>query len=465
MDFSTALICIAATTFAACYAWGMRGAVIGGEKGAMLPGAFIGLALAWFSGGEIRESFWIPAAAGAMGMTFGGTEPYGETIGMVLHRGRPDYNPKKGYAGLAFKGALWFSVCGGFLGISFASMTGKIYDSGDLIVFCVLIPLLGQIGYKLFNLPYDKKNGIYPKIFFSLTRREEWGSNVILALALVVMAAVKGDWFTLSMIASGFVFGAIGWLVGMKGFVLVSLPLKNGKNLFEKAFKKGIIDGWKLMEFVLGAFGGFGLSLAFCLNFAAVEKYNSEIVSGGRAYINENLNKLIPLVVSACILGILAINIYQFICGKKNKKVDYFFWDRIERPLYNVIPMALVLLGSELTAKIMTVFFLVFGCSIKCAFDRFEDSKLLPLGQAVVGLICAAVFTGCFFEIYSPFILVFAGTVPYMVTEFASALWANKRKGKNFGYLLSSTAFATVYPTFIVQCVIVLIISWKIFGI
>ena len=61
----------------------MRGAVIGGEKGAMLPGAFIGLILAWFSGGGIRECFWIPAAAGLMGMTFGGIEPYGETIGMV----------------------------------------------------------------------------------------------------------------------------------------------------------------------------------------------------------------------------------------------------------------------------------------------------------------------------------------------------------------------------------------------
>lgn len=101
MDFSTALLCVIFTTFASCYAWGMRGAVIGGEKGAMLPGAFIGLILALFSGGTISEYFWIPAAAAAMGMTYGGTEPYGETIGMVLHRDRPI----KGYTGLAMKGA------------------------------------------------------------------------------------------------------------------------------------------------------------------------------------------------------------------------------------------------------------------------------------------------------------------------------------------------------------------------
>ena len=38
MGFFDAAVCILFTTLAASYAWGMRGAVIGGEKGAMLPG-------------------------------------------------------------------------------------------------------------------------------------------------------------------------------------------------------------------------------------------------------------------------------------------------------------------------------------------------------------------------------------------------------------------------------------------
>ena len=136
MNFSDALICILLTTFASCYAWGMRGTVIGGEKGAMLPGAFIGLILAWFSGGAIRESFFIPAAAGLMGMTFGGIETYGETIGLVLHRDSPDYRPVKGYSGLALKGALWFSICGGFIGMSMASMSYSFYKTRDFVAFC-----------------------------------------------------------------------------------------------------------------------------------------------------------------------------------------------------------------------------------------------------------------------------------------------------------------------------------------
>ena len=105
-------------------------------KRAMLPGVFVGTILAWFSGGEIRENFWIIAAAGLMGMTFGGIETYGETIGMVLHRGTSDYKPIKGYTGLAVKGALWFSLCGGFIAFAFSAMSGKVYSTADIIIFC-----------------------------------------------------------------------------------------------------------------------------------------------------------------------------------------------------------------------------------------------------------------------------------------------------------------------------------------
>ncbi len=464
MDFTTALICIAATTFAACYGWGMRGAVIGGEKGAMLPGAFIGLILAWFSGGAIMDFFWIPAAVGAMGMTFGGTETYGETIGMVLHRGRPDHNPKKGYTGLALKGALWFAVCGGFLGLSFAAMTGEIYKVRDFLILFLLVTPILRLGYEIFNKPYDRDKKVFPKIYFSLTRREEWGGNVVLIIALSVTAAIKCDWLTLMMTCFGFVFGAIGWLVAMKGYVLIALPLKSGRYLLEKLNKKGVVDGWKLMEFVLGAFGGFGLSLAFCLGFPKIAEYN-EIINRNGIYSDETVVTVAPYAISLCILGILAINIYQFVCDRKGKKVDYFFWDRIERPLYSVIPMFFVVFGSVFASKVMTVFMLVFGCAMKCAFDRFDGAKLLPLGQAVVGTVCVAVYAGCFTDLYSPFTIVLVGTVPYMITEFASAVWADLQKGKKIGHLLTSTAFATVYPTFAVQCATILFLFYKIFAI
>ena len=110
MSMSTALICVLFAGFAVCYGWGMRGTIIGGEKGAMLPGLYLGLILAWFAGGGIRENFWIPAAAGLMGMSYGGMEPYAETMSMILHRGSDEYHPVKGYIGLRSREAYGFRL-------------------------------------------------------------------------------------------------------------------------------------------------------------------------------------------------------------------------------------------------------------------------------------------------------------------------------------------------------------------
>ena len=58
------ILCCLFVSFAVHYGWKMRGTVVGGEKGAMVPGLFAGLILALFAGGKIAENFWIPAAAG-----------------------------------------------------------------------------------------------------------------------------------------------------------------------------------------------------------------------------------------------------------------------------------------------------------------------------------------------------------------------------------------------------------------
>lgn len=466
MSFSDALICILLTTFASCYAWGMRGTVIGGEKGAMLPGAFIGLILAWFSGGAIRECFVIPTAAGLMGMTFGGIETYGETIGLVLHRGRADYRPVKGYSGLALKGALWFSICGGFIGMSMASMSYSCYKTRDFVIFCLLIPVIQKIGYTVFNTPYDKEKGIHPKSYYSLTRREEWGSNLTLLIAIMAMAIIRGDDFSVAMMSYGFIFGAVGWVVAMKGFVLSSLPLKNGNYLFGKLFHKGLIDGWKVMEFVLGAFGGLGLSLAFCTRFKYVEKYNESISIEGRRFIeyNESFAGFVPLITAVCVVAVLAINVYQFICDRKGKETDSFLWDRIERPLFNVVPMLLVLLGSAFAARIMTVFMLVFVCAMKCVFSRFARSKLLPLCIMISLTVCGGVLAGdIILGGYGPFATVVAGTVPYLLAEFFSRISKHSRKEKSAGEILFRTSFATVFPFMTVAAAVLLAVSYKIF--
>ncbi len=464
MGVSETIICILFTTLAASYAWGMRGTVIGGEKGAMLPGAFIALILAWFSGGAIRENFWIPAAAGLMGMTFGGTEPYGETIGMVLHRGRPDYNPVKGYFGLAFKGALWFSVCGGFIAISLASMSKSIYSTRDLLIFMILVPAIQQIGYKIFNQPYDKKRGIYPRIFYSVTRREEWGSNLALLIAMISFAVIRGDDFTLAMIAGGFFFGAIGWFIAMKLYEISAFSMKNGKYILGKLSEKNLVDGWKIMEFTLGAIGGFGLALTYCVRFEFVEKYNETIALNGIRTLPETLEKFMPFICAVFALGIVGVNLYTMICERKGKETDSFRCDIAERSFYNILPMIFVLLGSQFAARYSTVFMLVFVLAVKCVFDRFSESKLISLAAVILTAVCSVVLIGCFYPEYcTPINIILIGTVPYLITELICVIWKAPRSGKKASGVILKTSFITVYPFMVVQSILIIILSFYFF--
>ncbi len=464
MSISDMIICILFTTFAASYAWGMRGTVIGGEKGAMLPGAFIGIILAWFSDGAIRGNFWIPAAAGLMGMTFGGTEPYGETIGMVLHRGRPDYNPIKGYFGLAFKGSLWFSICGGFIAISLASMSNSVYSTVDLVVFMLLVPVVQMVGYSIFNKPYDKEKGIYPRIFYSVTRREEWGSNFALLIAMISLAVIKGDDFTLAMIAGGFIFGAVGWFVAMKFYELSAFPMKSGKYILGKLSEKHLVDGWKIMEFTLGAIGGFGLAVTYCVRFEFVEKYNNLIALNGIRSLPGTAERSVPFLCVALALGIVMINFYALMSEKKGKQINSFVCDLIERPLYNVVPMILVLIGSQFAAKYSTFFMLVFVLAVKCVFDRFPESKLLPLAAVILTAVCSVALAGCFYPEYcSPFNIIIIGTLPYLITELICVIWKSARNGKPISDVLFKTSFITVYPFMIVQSIIIIILSLNFF--
>lgn len=458
MRISDALICIFITTLAASYGWGMRGSLIGGEKGAMLPGALIGVILGWFFGyGGVSA-----AAAGLMGMTFGGTETYGETIGFVLHRGREDYNPVRGYTGLAFKGALWFAICGAFLGIE---MSYSVYDNPEIYLFCLLIPVMQLVGQFIFNRPYNPEKNKFPKIYFSKTRREEWGGNLLMLIALVIMAIVNEDYFTLILIAGGFIFGAVGWLVGMKAFVATVFPLKNGKYLFGKFYRKGIIDGWKFMEFILGAFGGFGLSLAFCLGYNYVEIYQDRISLNGAEFANEYLSDWIPVFLVACVIGIVAVNLISFICDKKGKKVNSYILDHIERPFYNVIPMMFVLDGHYSTAKFVTVFMLVFVVVNKLIFDRFKKVNLISI---LIGTgVCVATFMYFFGNIrgVKAIDVVLAGTIPYIVGEIIWILSKQGRHGKSLKEAVTKTPFATVFPTFVIMSLMIIILSVKIFNV
>ena len=81
---------------------GLRGTIGGGEVGAMIPGALIGMILAEIAGISRVQSGLI-AAASALGFGLGGAETYGQTIGLL----RENNNAAWGVLGLSLKGGAW----------------------------------------------------------------------------------------------------------------------------------------------------------------------------------------------------------------------------------------------------------------------------------------------------------------------------------------------------------------------
>ena len=134
MSTLSILLAVLFAGFAVSYGWGIRGFIIGGEKGALLPGALMGIAVSFFAMGEQGRELWMFfAAAGALTMFYGGTETYAQTMSFLLSRDKegPYYNRlKKGVTGIFLKGALWFAIPGFVLALLPCALAGayKIWE-------------------------------------------------------------------------------------------------------------------------------------------------------------------------------------------------------------------------------------------------------------------------------------------------------------------------------------------------
>lgn len=409
---------------AVSYGWGMRGMIIGGERGAVLPGALLGMFLALFSGNEmIIQNFYIFTAAGALGMAYGGFEPYAQTMGFILHHDRPEFNPKKGYLGLMLKGAVWFGICGSVLGMSFSAVSGGYYKPLSLVIFIALIPLMQGVGVLLFNKPYDKKNGKFPKFYLSTSSREEWGGNVVMLVCFIVFALIHKDFYSVLFSVTGIVSGAIGWTIAIKMYDFQTHPMKNGRYFFGKYNKN--IDGWKIMEYALGAFIG----LCFAIFFFATkdtmlaERMNYAEANGGFVNFMGDRGSLIFAVVSVALMFLIAI---QYIDVKPLNKVPFRFYELTERAILFAFPMIGVMLGNEKMAELVSFFLLVFFAAEKVIFERSKNisgtRKLITNLAFAVVTFAALVIQ--FFVSVSPLLMILFYTFYYLIAE--NSTWYKK---------------------------------------
>ncbi len=375
------------TGVAVSYGWGMRGTVIGGEKGAMLPGALLGLCLAKMSRIPIIEdNALFFCAVGCLGMGYGGFETYAQTMEMVIGHESDIFCPKRGYAGLMLKGGNWFGICAALLGMAVTIATGEVYKMSTVILICLAIPFIQILGIRIFNKPFDKQNGTFPKIYFSRNRFEEWGGNLLTLIFLLLVSAAHGDMFAFFFALVGILSGAVGWTVAIWLYDITVHPLKNGKYIFSKAQTNGFIDNWKLMELTLGFFGGVGCAVYFFLRLDYVKAAAEKIAA--HSSIWNPLGNAEKATAWAFFLLVLLCSVQYIFKSLQTKR----FFELTERAVYFSLMLAVVLLGSKTGAEIVSFLMILWVVVEKNAFDRLEKSK----SQTAIKIVCLGIFAFCF---------------------------------------------------------------------
>ncbi len=436
------LLAVLFAGFAVSYGWGIRGFVIGGEKGALLPGALMGIAVAFFSMGEAGKDFWMFfAAAGALTMFYGGTETYAQTMSFLLSRDKegPYYNQlKKGVIGIFLKGGLWFSIPGFVLAFLPTALTGA-YKIWEVALLFASFPVVSFIGTKIFNVPYDKAKGIHPKLYFSLDRREEWGSNVMIILVLTVFSLVKGDFYALGAGITGFIVGGFGFLLGL---VLYDIERRHGDKIFGKRLHgKGYIDGWKIMEHAFGAFAGGGLMLYFTLTSSHFTR-----ILRGVSLVNLPLVNDKYICASVC-LGLMCLTALQYplsaFAEKKGKSIDVSVFEQIERPLWSAVPLIFIFLGSPSAAAFGTFGTLAFALCEKCSVEWYERSEYKKILRMPFRLLWIFLPLWFFFNIMK--ISLFDTMLLYTLGYTGACVMYSFGPDRIKAYLKKETAFSRAF--------------------
>lgn len=366
------LLIIFYTVVAGSYSWGMRGRIIGNQRGAYLPGALLGLIISVFTCNGIFNSLYpLFAAVGAFSMSHGGTQTYGETLSFVLRsdtEGPYKGKSKKGYIAVFIKGADWFGLFSLFIAITIQFLTGK-YKSIFYLVIMLFSPLIQVIGRFIFNSPYDKSKSIYPKINFSLTRREEWGGNLLLWLFLTILSILLKDWYIFGAALTGFLSGGLGFAIGLHMFDLnrkdKSLPLLKALN------KHNLVGGWKMMECIFGAIAFLGTTLYFYfapINGIVNYSYNS-------TWLTDHYVVSLILLIVSFLLGIACEPAGEILNKKYKKLPSEYTFEVIGRVLLTYVPAIIVINSSIKIAALASFLYISYFLTEKTAFEWFKKFK------------------------------------------------------------------------------------------
>jgi len=414
------ILFIAVSTVAMSYGWGMRGTTLGGEKGAMLPGALMGLMLALFSGSPfLREHFYLLSAAGALGIYFGGSMSYMQSIGLGSDSNPPE-DLKRGLTGIFVKGSIWFGLFGAVVGM-FLTFLSRGYDLKAVVMIFGCMPAAGLLGSQLFDRPFDAEKGIHPKIYFSRNRPEGMGVLFGILVELVVFAAIYKDSVALWLILGSTVSGGAGFVLAQLMNIRSKYPNKKGWQFLGKYHKRGWIDTWKIAECSYGAIAGLGISTTFVLVANFSPAYRVQFITS----VPQPL-RIEPWILPVIFVALLGIDLIKYVikrpktekelrymrsrgwmsdaelelalqkAGKEPSKA-WLLYEKIahtaEFPIYCFIPLLFIFLGSMDVAKLVSFYVLWFVLVEQQALDRFNRFKTIYLWRiATLGAGFFAVF-------------------------------------------------------------------------
>jgi len=216
--------------------WGLRGE-IGGEQGALIPGALLGLAIVIASGKKHwQEKVPVIGAAGALGMSLGGIQSYGILIGYT--HGIDLLNVTYGYLSLAVVGGLWGAFCSGILGMV---LSDKRKSLPFWIFFLITLYISAQVFYFILIKVF--------KLLMTPPRVENWALVLGAVVALFVINLFQKEHKTCRLVLRGFLAGAVGFMFG-------ELLQVAGRFLGPE------FDWWKVMEISFGFIMGMGIAYA-----------------------------------------------------------------------------------------------------------------------------------------------------------------------------------------------------------
>lgn len=465
-------------TIGSSYSWGMRGTIIGGEKGAMLPGAFIGLILALFSGSEfLQQNPFMLAGVGAISMYCGGNMTYGETLGLSMNSSPPP-NMKKGLIALFVKGGIWFGLFCGYTSIYISVISGY-YSLISVVIFFLFLPVSAIVFHLILNKPYKPAEGKLPRVYFSVKRKETWGGLFGMLVEIIIFAVVFKDWTTLTMTGGAFISGAVGWVIGQIFQIHTKFPTKKGFQLFKETYKTNLIDSWKIMECVLGAIGGLGIGITFILSKNLFhDKFAILDTNGANFFVSAKISKTLFIIYGILIfIDCIQYFVYPSVNKKyykklrrmnlltqegyenaiKNEKpsnlksIDKYkkFCEKSEFAIYSIIPMIMCFLGSkELTIMLSFTIIILVLCqeALEKLFNNNRDAvfwKIVFLLPTLL-LFITQILTDKPFNIK---VTVFVYSFFYECVFFILKYAEHKKTPANSSY-------KTVHGYFIICCIV-----------